>query len=61
MSKAKRGGKISAYGSHQAQTGSSSRQVEVSPTITNMLDELQQLVKKTQVRASVRERERDVN
>ena len=56
MSKMRRGGKIAAYGSqHQPQSSSqpssssSSRPVEVSPTITNMLQELQELIKKTQV------------
>lgn len=55
MSKAKRtagasSGKVAAF-SHQsvASSSSSSRQVEVSPTISNILQELQQLIKKTQV------------
>lgn len=56
MSKMRRGGKIAAYGSqHQPQassqssSSSSSRPVEVSPTIANMLQELHELIKKTQV------------
>lgn len=51
MSKAKRGGKVSAHSSHQSfsRGGGGGVSVEISPTITNMLEELKQLVKKTQV------------
>ncbi|XP_003386069.1 PREDICTED: SAGA-associated factor 29-like [Amphimedon queenslandica] len=50
MSKAKRGGKVSAHSSHQSfsRGGGGGASVEISPTITNMLEELKQLVKKTQ-------------
>ena len=55
MSKAKRttgGGKVAAYSSHQSSSSASSSRTnttDVSPTVTNMLLELQQLIKKTQV------------
>ena len=52
MSKAKRGGKVSAHSSHQSSSrggGGGGGGVEISPTITNMLEELKQLIKKTQV------------
>ena len=50
MSKAKRGGKVSAHSSHQSSSrGGGGGGVEISPTIANMLEELKQLVKKTQV------------
>lgn len=48
MSKAKRGGKVSAHSSHQSSSRGGGG-VEISPTITNMLEELKQLIKKTQV------------
>ena len=50
MSKAKRGGKVSAHSSHQSSSrGGGGGGVEISPTIANMLEELKQLIKKTQV------------
>ena len=49
MSKAKRGGKVSAHSSHQSSSRGGGGGVEISPTITNMLEELKQLIKKTQV------------
>ena len=48
MSKAKRGGKVSAHSSHQSSSRGGGG-VEISPTIANMLEELKQLIKKTQV------------
>ena len=51
----RRGGKIAAYGSHNQQqqqpqaSSSTTRHTDVTPTIASMLQELQELVRKTQV------------
>ena len=53
MHKMRRGGKIAAYGSHNQQqpqaSSSTTRHADVTPTIASMLQELQELVRKTQV------------
>ena len=54
MHKMRRGGKIAAYGSHNQQqqpqaSSTTTRHTDVTPTIASMLQELQELVRKTQV------------
>ena len=56
----RRGGKIAAYGSYHSPSSSSSGNV-TSSTINTMLQELQQLIKKTQVRKRVSESLNDLN